>query len=244
MINQKVHKLLEDNRYLFGGMPISFDGVVDEESYLASRVRTAFLLKDINGIEIKEENGIKVEKMMDTDWEYMNDLRKDILNPNKSLYKTWPNACLWLELLKNPNTTYASCITENEEFDQSRLRYNMLAVSIINLKKTPGRGSSNHDEILNAIDYGAQMIKEEIDIVDPQLIICGGTFHYAVRLFNVSKDEQKMLPSGAHYFVVDKRVYVEFVHPIWYSVNRRILFSYAKSVLPEIMKVVDEQNNR
>ncbi|MGI6174140.1 MAG: hypothetical protein ACOYI8_09635 [Christensenellales bacterium] len=243
MINQRIRELLEKNRSLFEGNPISFDGVVDEDSFLASPIRTAFLLKEINGKETIEENGVKVQQIMKADWEYMTDLRSHILakdNKDKNLYPTWPNVCLWVELLKNPDCVYSDCISENENFNEAKLRENILSVSIINLKKTHGSGSSVDSEIREAVCYGRTMLKEQIDIINPTLVICGGTFEYAKLLFEVERNQDVMLPCGAHYFSRGKRIYLEFVHPSWFSVNRRILFAYAKQVFSDIMQVLGE----
>ena len=70
-INKTIHKLFEEYRDVFLGRPVSFDGVVDEAEYLAAPIRTAFLLKDINGEETIEIDGKKVTRQMSSDWEYM-----------------------------------------------------------------------------------------------------------------------------------------------------------------------------
>lgn len=44
-INERIAELLENNRYLYEGRPIAFDGVVDEQRYLASEIKTLFYLK-------------------------------------------------------------------------------------------------------------------------------------------------------------------------------------------------------
>lgn len=120
----------------------------------------------------------------------------------------------------------------------------MLETAIINLKKTHGGGQSNFDELKDAVENYGKLTKEEIDIIDPHLIICGGTFDFAKQLFcsdDTDDFDVKLLPSGEHYFIVKKRVYLEFVHPCWFNVHRKILFAYAKSVFREIMGVVKAQ---
>lgn len=235
-INQKVHELFEEYRDVFNGSPVSFDGVVDEETFLSSEIRTAFLLKDINGEETVIVNGKKTTQQMTSDWEYMDWLYDQATNLSNSLYKTWPNACLWIEALFNPNATYQNCMNQYGYFDSSRLRGNLRKISVINIKKTPGAGSSVYSEIeaFAKDKRNIELINKEVSIIAPQLVICGGTFHFAKMIFNVETDEIKYLSTGTEYFIRDGIIYLDFVHPMWFNVDRKILFAYAKTVFAEI----------
>lgn len=44
-INRAVAELLEKNRQFFDGKPIAFDGVVDEETFKKTNVKTLFCSK-------------------------------------------------------------------------------------------------------------------------------------------------------------------------------------------------------
>lgn len=237
-MNSKIHKLYEKYNDLFRGQPVAFDGVVDEDKYLKTDVKIAFLLKDVNGEETKIEDGIKTTTMISEDWEYVKILREEIINPEKGLYKTWPNACLWIEVFRNSNVSYMDCLTNEGQFDENRLRNHMLEVAIVNIKKTPGGGSSNYDEIRESAITNKELLLEEFDILAPQLIICGGTFEFAKLIYDISGDKIMRLPSGAEYFKLGDRVFLEFVHPMWYTVPRKVLFSYAKVVFGEIKAVL------
>lgn len=224
-INQKVAALLENNREAFGGKPIAFDGVVDEDTYLNSDIKTLFLLKEVNDPE------------MNNDWiSFMDDIK---LQVNKeSMYKTWPNVCLWIEALHNPNVEYTYCVDENGNFATKKLQRNLLEVAVVNIKKTAGGGSSNYDEILDAANRYGNVIREEIEnCISPQLVICGGTFDYAKIMFNVKDSEVCTFPSGAEYFTKNGILYLQFVHPMWFSVNRKILFAYAKDVFADVLEL-------
>ena len=129
-MDKKIHELFEKNRKFFDGLPVAFDGVVDEQRYIDSEYKIAFLLKDINGEEKIIEDDTKKTKMMDSDWEYMEWLRKDTLNYKKNIYKTWPNVCLWLEVFRKPNVTYTDCLNDSGNFDEKRQRI-FVAFSVI-----------------------------------------------------------------------------------------------------------------
>ena len=221
MINDTISELLENNRHYFGGLPIAFDGVVDEESYCNSKIKTLFLMKEINDPGMKE------------DWKTFMEYTKQQASV-ETMYKTWPNICLWIEALKHSDVTYSDCVDENGNFLTKKLQKNLLDVSIVNIKKTAGGGSSNYDEILSAAKSYGHVIQEEIRIINPELIICGGTFDFAKMIYKVESAEIKSLPSGAQYFIVDNIIILQFVHPMWFSVNRNILFAYAKSVFSDV----------
>lgn len=239
-INQRVHDLFEEYRDVFADRPVSFDGVVDENEYLSSAIRTTFLLKEINGEETVEIDGKKVTRQMSSDWEYMNWMYEQATIMSQPLYKTWPNACLWIEVLFNPDATYQSCLNKYGYFDTERLRSNLRKISIVNIKKTPGAGSSVYSEIEAAAKdkRNVELLHKEISTVAPQLVICGGTFHFAKMIFNVMSDEIKTLSTGTEYFLRDGRVYLDFVHPMWFNVDRKILFAYAKEVFRDVKRII------
>lgn len=221
MINERIAELLEANRQYFGGLPIAFDGVVDEESFKNSKIKTLFLLKEVNDPD------------MNADWKNFMEYTKQQASA-ETLYKTWPNVCLWLEVLKHSDVTYLECVDGYGNFLTKKLQKNLLDVSIVNIKKTAGGGSSNYDEILSAAKNYGHIIWEEIGIINPELIICGGTFDFAKMIYDVSADEIKTLPSGAQYVVRDNMIILQFIHPMWFSVNRNILFAYAKAVFADV----------
>ncbi|MBQ6700738.1 MAG: hypothetical protein IJM98_08770 [Oscillospiraceae bacterium] len=225
-INQEIATLFEYNRSCFDNKPIAFDGVVDEESFNKSQIKTIFLLKEVNYPD------------MDTDWtDFMESIREQAFSA--SIYKTWPNVCLWMEAMKNENTNYMDCMDENGYFDTKKLQKNLLDIGIVNIKKTAGGGSSKYEEIAYAANKCKDIIKAEIeDIIKPQLVICGGTFDFAKTIFEIKNEDIKIFPSGAEYFIHRGIIYLRFAHPIWYSVNRNILYAYAKTVFPDVKKLL------
>ena len=222
MINESIRQLLEENRELFDGKPIAYDGVVDEEAWNKAPVRTAFLLKEVN------------DEKMAKDWDFIGWLAEDAKNPAKKLYFTWQNVSLWMEALYT-GCSFGQCMNERQEPDWKRLRKNILSIGVINLKKTAGGGSSNWQEIQAAAERNAVLLKAQMEIMDAQLVICGGTFAFAKQVFGA--DKVQTLPCGAGCFVKDGRIYLEFVHPSWYSVNRNILYAYAREVFADAKKI-------
>lgn len=224
-INRAVAQLLEENRQFFNGRPIAFDGVVDEATFLKTDLKAAFLLKEIN------------DPNMSKDWtNFMENTKQQAYED--TMYKTWPNVCLWVEALRNPSVNYSDCVDAYGNFATKKLQRNILEVAIVNIKKTAGGGSSSHDEILDAATKYGHVIRTEIEeCIMPNLVICGGTFDYAKVIYQIKEHEIHTLPSGAQYFCKNNIIYLRFVHPVWFSVNRNILFAYAKTVFSEVRKL-------
>ena len=222
-INQAIAHLLEENRMYFGGQPIAFDGVVDETMYESAEIKTLFLLKEVN------------DPGMQRDWTDFMEYTRQQAN-EETMYKTWPNICLWLEVLKNSETTYSDCVDVYGNFLTKKLQRNLLETAIVNVKKTAGGGSSNYEEILFASKTYGHVTKQEIELIHPQLVICGGTFDFAKMIYGVQREDIKSFSSGAQFFVQDNTIFLQFVHPMWFSVNRNILFAYAKEVFKDVRK--------
>lgn len=231
-INKQIHDLIEKNRPIFEGKPIAFDGLTSEVQYKELFPRTIFLLKEVNAPERKD------------DWEFATHLNYQA-NPENDpdhnttwLYKTWHNVCLWMELLERPDATYEKCQKFNEDILRKKLNY----TGVVNIKKTFGAGSSNWDELKKwaFLEENKKLIRDEIALTEAQLIICGGTFGLAYDIYNGLFSSVETLPSGAQYFVVNNQYFLDFVHPMWFTVKPNILFAYASVVFKEIKTIIDK----
>ena len=119
---------------------------------------------------------------------------------------------------------------------------NMNDVAIINIKKTAGVGSSDWSELMKVAsnEQNSQMLQEQLRIIDPQLVICGGVFDLAKTIFCIDEKDIFMLTSGTQCFLWENRLFLEFVHPMWYSVDRNILFAYAQIVFSNVRAAYPE----
>ena len=237
----------------FEGGRLVYDGVINEG---ADSV-VVFLLKDSveSGIQKDYENNRDLnpgvfdeseteerKKPWDLAATTKTEAEQQIENyGKKDSFKHWPSICYWMEALKTNPPSY------NEIDENKDCRENLLDVAIINIKKTSGKGSSD-DKILDRITDKennvlakkyCDIIKKEIKIISQlkkvRLVICGGTFKYAKRIFSpvTIKPLEK---SGAHYFVYNNIIFVEFIHPSQRgaAADKRITYAYAKEVFSEL----------
>lgn len=123
------------------------DGIVCTEEYEHPHV--LFVTRDMNiGSNTKEKL----------------DLRKE-LRDTGSGWKTWNNAARWSIALRTGNEIYPQEINRRTE---------MRKVAVVNIKKQAGKASASKKELQDAAKlYGSYTLRE-IELCDPQIIICGG----------------------------------------------------------------------
>lgn len=202
------------------GTPIAIDGIVNKGIYSNSTPKIAFLLKEVNYPDMAE------------DWPYTDWLNEQSTSSQKDPYfhKTFSNIATWLACVENPNISYVDC----EEYkNYSRL---ISQIAVININKGPGGSSSDWDTIKEYAIKNADSLRKQISEIAPDILICGGTYSFAKDdIFH--SDTQQTLPCGANWFSFERTKVVEFVHPAWFSVHKKILFSYFKSMYNDLLNL-------
>ena len=122
------------------------DGIVKEEKWTNSEAKTLFLLKETN--------------------KYPGDVRKDIIERCPA---PWPNVGRWAYGLRvartGGNPTFADAVKNYRDALESS--------AVMNLKKLTGEGSSKTEELIEAIKRDKNFIKEELEIIEPEIVVCG-----------------------------------------------------------------------
>ena len=146
----------------------------------------------------------------------------------KTFYRVWKNLCRWALVTENFDLYY-------QNVDYLKLKEGLKLFAAINLKKEAGSGNSNHDDIsCHARNYKAEWL-EEINIIDPKIIVCCGTFDIITEILNINGIST--CDSGARYFLKDNRIFLEFFHPA-YQVSDKMLFAYFKETLKAMADLI------
>lgn len=210
-------------------MFIARDGIVDPERYRRAKVKTAFLLKEVNYPDMEEDWPY-------TDWLYEQAMeRKRDGGPwteSKDFHKTFANVCRWLACVEDPEITYLEC----EDF--KRHKQLLAQAAVININKGGGGSSSDWSAIAQAAERNKATLQKQFEEIKADLVICGGTFWFAEHVIYPDV-ETKRLPCGARYLTVGTSIFVEFVHPAWFSVDRGILFAYFQAVYRDLRPILD-----
>ena len=179
------------------------DGIVDEKEFGINVPKIAFLLKDAN-VEKPEEADV-CKNLSDT---------SDGIN---SFGKMWKVLCLWTKIAENPDSCFLDCCNEDMEIYDSVRKY-LKKIAVVNLSKEHGKGVNNQDELTAKLSRSVRRYynytNKELDVIDPEIVICCGTYHHIIDEYNV---KDKVLPSGARYFSANGKIFVEMCHPGSYS---------------------------
>lgn len=130
------------------------DGVVYENSYLQSNPRLLFVMKEVN-----DSSG--------GNWDLRDFIREG------AIPQTWNNIARWVYGIRNLDKEI------NWDFlkkNTNKLRKEILnSICVMNLKKSPGRGRTNNDELEKIATEDKEYLKEQFPLYDPDLIICCGS---------------------------------------------------------------------
>lgn len=126
------------------------DGVFDETSWAAQRLKITFVLKDAN-------------------WPGGDgNLRENLISrPHPRNWRTWNNVARWAKALLEGGE-YPGYISK-----ETRIAY-LKRVSFLNLKKVGGGPRNNAEELRKAARSDAEFIRRQLLLYRPDIVVCGG----------------------------------------------------------------------
>lgn len=173
------------------------DGIVDENWWLQEQTlpKICYFLKEAR---TKEEHYVLVQ-----------DLYKH------EPWRLWQRVAVWSQAI------YAACggVREYEEEVIKRNSHEAIRqCSVVNIKKSNGMNKSDEADLLKYLSEDYKELKEELEIINPDVIVCGYTFGM---LRKVLKDELDADRTGdvMYGFWKDKLV-IDYYHPACHYPNR------------------------
>lgn len=187
------------------------DGIVDENEYLSSKYKILYVMKEVNSSEA---------------W----DLRKFLYDGGRP--QTWDNIARWTQGILNIHTEYSW--DELSKNNEKRRKIYLKKIGSINLKKTGGGYTSKIKEISKAARENKAIIKNQIEIYKPDIIICCGTAGYFVNSIYDSKEiKWSMTQRGVEYIKYKEKTILSFAHP-----EARIRDAYLHYVLVDAVREI------
>lgn len=140
------------------------DGIVDPEQWFSQDVRPLFLLKEAY-------NG-------DEDW----DLREHIMRdePMKG-HTAWRKITQWAYGIMGTSVDHIPFFDDMIEAtvsDKGKLSFgndHLKKIAVVNIKKSNGQPTSNNEEVGIYAWRDKEELAEQIELIDPTVIICGNT---------------------------------------------------------------------
>ena len=195
------------------------DGIVDEAEYLASRYKILYVMKEENGGE-----GWNLKEFL-----------KDEARP-----QTWNNIARWTEGILNLEPDYKWNYLDSNNEDRRKIM--LKKIGSINLKKIPGKHTSDNKKIDKEAKANKDLINKQVNLYQSDIIICCGTFDSFVDIFSDAKKQKlEMTARGVRYIIYEDKIIISYAHPA-----ARIRYAYMHyaliDALREILKInVDEK---
>ena len=207
---EKQNKLFSDwkKKYEY----FSSDGIVDFYSYNNATLNITFILKETNE---KEDGGYDLAEF----------LREGAVG-----------GCIW-----NNVSRFSAGIILKKDFDMvedldkyDRKKY-LAPISVINLKKTPGKTTSNDSEIDKFAKDDREFIKNQVEIYRPDLIIFGGTGDIFIKnILNLDTSSWTYVSDYLSYLIYNDTIIVKTYHPACRK-SKKDLFENIVSTIRDIL---------
>lgn len=171
------------------------DGVADIEAYIETKPRIAWILKEAWDKEIG-------------DW-YMSDLIREKYIKNISTCSTFKNVAYVSYGIQN-NLLWDDIpwiYKEQEVVDALK------SIAWLNISKIAGDTTSPDARITSAYEVWNDILKKQLNIFDPQIIILGNTLKWVQNLFSIENLDYIKYNSAHAYVLPDKKIIIDAYHP-------------------------------
>ena len=192
------------------------DGIVDVQSYLDSKIKVLYILKETNGFI---EGG----------------LAKYLKGGGRA--STWNNVTRWQYGITNiyKDIRWGEIETISNETRKSQLKN----IAIMNLKKEPGEEKAVSKQIWNYALEDKDLLKEQIQIYSPDVIICCGTGDIVKKLELIKKfNKWEKSSYGVSYYQSKDQIIIDYYHPAYYGESPKKLFYPLYKTLKEILGIL------
>lgn len=158
--NEYRMKYRERTSYLFE------DGVVNVDNYRG----VLFLLKEAYSKE--QEFG---------EWNLVSNLAE------KGPWGMWNRVCEWVHGIENTTTER---VAPFHDFSDEE-KYAVLShLAVVNVKKINGTSTSSDDDLQKYVIENKEILRREIESVQPKIIVCGNTFRYLKTIFGIKTNRK------------------------------------------------------
>lgn len=183
------------------GKIFNSDGIICEEEWKKQDKKILFILKEAYHRDIKIVNDY--------------DLAEDLSN-NGPWKNIWKRVAEWSYGLVKTTSNYTEPYRSlNEAEANSYLK----KVAVINIKKSDGKSKSDYNEIIQYAEYDAKEILREIEIINPDIIVCGytiGSLNAALKKMDptfIPFKYNKKATSENYHYVWKNRIIIDYYHP-------------------------------
>jgi hypothetical protein len=181
----------------YGSEPLFRDGVLSQEDWDNAHPKILFLLKESYG-----------------DWFEVNGPIPIKSGNNKQFF---PNIALWKYLVSHYLNTkvlppFPSSLELLPEFQNGDGC--LKEIAYVNVKKKLGTSISNSKEIQHFALRDKELLAEQMDMLNPDVVICCGTFWSYHPIYDGNKT---IVPISKRIYKHGSRMIIDFYHPGYYA---------------------------
>jgi len=206
-------------RKIHKGKPFISDGAIDPKKWRRSDNRILFLAKESHGDEYDLES-----------WDLCELVREEW---KESKYKFWWTLGYWAFGIRN---TTSSSIPDFPGYREqwAEVSNAVLESAIVNIKKSGGKSSSDDDDLQKYIKSDRDLIKQQIDQLDPKVVVCCYVWDLVKHLWNNPDEESQYI------YYAEDRVFINYWHPANHYPNEVMFYAlcavYQKSLQAKTKK--------
>ena len=204
--------------------PFATDGCANPTSFLQSRQRIVFALKERNwGHTISDQRELQIgareeiveERDIFSDWWTLMAQWADVLLPDKDANESW-------QQIQSRHIPSEKMTTEERaRWINEKNKRSLGKCACIQLKKSPGGGELNKEDFLTIVREDGDLILRQLSIYSPHFVVsCGSNDSWIAFKEHIFKDQKvNQSTNGIHYFIVQmnncnhKTAIVNFGHP-------------------------------
>jgi hypothetical protein len=185
------------------------DGVVDENEYINCKIKVLYILKEVN------------------DWKN-GDLRE--FTKAGARWRTWNNITRWQYAIEKYYNT--GKVEFKDKINQNDRKEILKTIAVLNLKKCSGGASSNMGQIWHHANEDKDLLKEQIELYNPNIIICCGTGDIVSKLQLIDNiGEFKSTLNGTLFAKNKKQLIVQYMHPQCRKGKKLLFDNLLKSII-------------
>lgn len=193
-------------------------GVVDEETYLSSKPKLVVVLREVNDPDHTLESVADFLR-----WQVSRGLE------GEKIYHMWKRVGIWSYAIHNGFARYRDL----DSYIIAAKGLRLIGMTNLN-KQSGGDGMSEDETIRKWAKETLDLWKRELEIMDPDLVLCCGTYWIVSELLKLNRQQTL---SGPWYSVWERNdrgtLVASFYHPS-YRGRSAMLYAFLKEALLEL----------
>ena len=189
LLDQWESKLLHKNKCFIK------DGIIDQKRWIKAPRKILFINKEAHDGKNPDSYGFDLRDLILNTWKG---------RPTQGTYKV---VATWAYALHYASTDPMAQFPRWDKIDQDEQCEALLSCAVINIKKSGGKTTSSHDDLEAYVKEDGILIKKQIDLINPEIIVCGHVWYLIKELWKTPVEVYNEV------LKTEGRIIIDFWHP-------------------------------